>query len=56
MTPETLRLLRDLLAAQTLNVGAEDFPDVARRVTAALAELDAALTPAAPGEVVGGPR
>lgn len=43
MTRETLLLLRELLCAQQLNVGAPDFPDVARRVLAALAELDAAL-------------
>ena len=43
MTPATLHLLRDLLGGVTLHVGADDFPDVAPRVLAALAELDAAI-------------
>jgi hypothetical protein len=43
VTAETLAFLRDLLARQTLAVGAPDFPDTARTVLVALAELDAAL-------------
>lgn len=46
MTAETLVFLRDLLARQTLAVGAPDFPVTARTVLAALAELDDALTAA----------
>jgi hypothetical protein len=43
LTPGTLYLLRDLLATQTLHVGAPDFPDTARAVLAARDELDAAI-------------
>lgn len=43
MSPETLAFLRGLVARQTLAVGAPDFPEVARTVIAALAELDAAI-------------
>lgn len=46
MTAETLAFLRDLLARQTLAVGAPDFPVTARAVLVALAELDAALAEA----------
>ena len=46
MSVETLVFLRDLLARQTLAVGAPDFSDTARRVLAALDELDAALAEA----------
>ena len=37
---DTLVLLRNLLSSQTLNVGADDFPETALRVVAALGDLD----------------
>lgn len=43
MTIETLVLLRDLLANQTLAVAAPDFEVMAQRTVTALAELDAAI-------------
>ena len=43
MTIETLVLLRDLLAAQSLSVAAPDFEVMAQRTVTALAELDAAI-------------
>ena len=52
MTPETLVLLRDLLAAQQLSVGASDFIEAAQQIATALAELDVAIASAGPGDVV----
>ena len=45
MTKETARFLLDLLDAQTLSVGAPDFPEVVERVLAARAELVTLLDP-----------
>lgn len=51
MTRQTLIFLRDLLAMQTLNVGADDFIETAGTVMRARAELDEALADdAAEGE------
>lgn len=46
MTLATLVLLRDLLRAQQLSVGAEDFAPTARAVLVALDELDEAIATA----------
>lgn len=43
MTPETLTLLRNVLTAQVLTVGQDDFLAVATAAAAALAEVDAAI-------------
>lgn len=43
LSPGTLQLLRDLLAAQTLPVGDPAFRATAERVMVALDELDKAL-------------
>jgi len=43
MSLETLLLLRQILAQQTLSVGAEDFAQVSIRIATALAELDHAI-------------
>lgn len=50
MSVATLLLLRRMLAAQQLQVGADDFAEVSRQVVVALAELDVALA-AADGNV-----
>jgi len=43
LSVETLHLCRNLLAGQTLNVGADDFVPVAAAVGTALGELDSAI-------------
>lgn len=43
MTPETLNLLRNMLAGVTLRVGAPDFVEVSTAAAQALTELDQAL-------------
>lgn len=43
MSPDTLILLRDLLARQTVEVGAPDFEAVSARAARALRELDEAI-------------
>lgn len=43
MTRETLLLLRNLLTAQHLSVGADNFAEVAGQAVRALQELDAEL-------------
>lgn len=48
MTRETLEFLRLVLGGITLNVGAPDFADLARKASTAMAELEAAL--AAPAD------
>jgi len=49
MTLETLLLLRRCLHAQQMTVGDPAFPDMARQVLAALAELDEAIDKAQTG-------
>jgi hypothetical protein len=44
---DSLVLLRQILAAQTLQVGAPDFEEMARTAARALVELDAAISLAA---------
>lgn len=51
MTLETLLLLRQILASQSLSVGADDFRPVARQVLSALDELDEAIRQAQPPNV-----
>jgi len=46
MTLATLMLLRDLLAAQQLSVGAEGFAETVKAVSQAMAELDEAIAAA----------
>lgn len=48
MSIDTLLLLRQVLATQTLTVGADDFTAVAERVLVALRELDEAIARAQP--------
>lgn len=43
MTLETLLLLRQVLTAQQMSVGSEDFRTAAKAVMTALDELDAAI-------------
>lgn len=50
VTLETLMFLRRLLANQNLAVGDPTFPEVARLVLGALAELDEAIEAARPRE------
>lgn len=46
MTLQTLLLLRQVLGAQQLSAGADDFADVSAQVVHALRELDAAIAEA----------
>jgi hypothetical protein len=46
MTLKTLLVLKRCLQGQQLNVGAPDFPDIARDVLAALGELSEAIAAA----------
>jgi hypothetical protein len=46
MRLETLTLLRQCLYAQTLNIGATDFPETATAVLAARSDLEGAIVEA----------
>ncbi len=50
LTVDTLRFLRDLLAAQVVRVGDPQFGEAVARAGQAMTELDAAIAAAAEGE------